>query len=290
MNDTLQCFLFEHAPIRGERVQLNATWQAVTTLRTYPAPLRQILGELMAAGSLLAATLKFDGTLILQLHGSGPVQLIVVECTSEHTLRATAKWSGSISNVGLRQLLGNGRFVINLVPRSGQQSYQGVVELNADSVAEIIEHYMKTSEQIDTKIWLSANAQQAAGLLLQKLPEAESPDVDAWNRVGLLASTVTSFELLNLPTQQLLGRLFHEEDVRLFEANPVCFRCSCTVARVADMLRMLGQDDVQQLIVERGEVEILCDFCNHRYAFDAAQIFAQPAQTPPIPSPDLTRH
>jgi len=293
MNDTLQCFLFEHAPIRGERVQLNATWQAVTTLRTYPAPLRQILGELMAAGSLLAATLKFDGTLILQLHGSGPVQLIVVECTSEHTLRATAKWSGSISNVGLRQLLGNGRFVINLVPRSGQQSYQGVVELNADSVAEIIEHYMKTSEQIDTKIWLSANAQQAAGLLLQKLPEAESPDVDAWNRVGLLASTVTSFELLNLPTQQLLGRLFHEEDVRLFEANPVCFRCSCTVARVADMLRMLGQDDVQQLIVERGEVEILCDFCNHRYAFDAvdaAQIFAQLAQTPPIPSPDLTRH
>lgn len=269
MSDSLQRFIFEHAPIRGELVQLAATWQAVTERHAYPAPLRQVLGELMAAGALLAATLKFEGTMILQLHGSGPVKLIVVECSSGHAMRATAKWDGDIPEGSLRTLLGNGRFAISLVPESGQQSYQGVVDLNADSIAAALEHYMATSEQIATRIWLASDDNRSAGLLLQKLPERESADDDAWPRAEHLASTVKPEELLGLEPQQLLHRLFHEEDLRVFEPRPVFFRCSCSRDRVVGMLRMLGRDEVRGVIAERGEVEVHCEFCNRRYAFDA---------------------
>jgi molecular chaperone Hsp33 len=269
MSDSLQRFIFEHAPIRGEMVQLAATWQAVTERYDYPAPLRQVLGELMAAGALLAATLKFEGTMILQLHGSGPVKLIVVECSSGHAMRATAKWDGDIPEGNLRTLLGNGRFAISLVPESGQQSYQGVVDLNADSIAAALEHYMATSEQIATRIWLASDDNRSAGLLLQKLPERESADDDAWPRAEHLASTVKPEELLGLEPQQLLHRLFHEEDLRVFEPRPVFFRCSCSRDRVVGMLRMLGRDEVRGVIAERGEVEVHCEFCNRRYAFDA---------------------
>jgi len=283
VSDTLQRFLFEHVPIRGELVQLAATWQAVTERHDYPAPLRRLLGELMAAGALLAATLKFEGRLILQLHGDGPVKLIVVECAAGHAMRATAKWDGAIAEAGLRALLGRGRFVINLLPESGQQGYQGVVDLDADSIAAVLEHYMAASEQIQTRLWLACDNWRAAGLLLQKLPERESADADAWPRIGHLAATVQPQELLKLAPQQLLRRLFHEEDLRVFEPRPVYFRCSCTRERVTGMLRMLGADEVRGVIAERGEVEVHCEFCNRRYAFDAVdaeEIFAAAVVAP----------
>jgi molecular chaperone Hsp33 len=292
MSDTLQRFLFDHAPIRGEIVQLAATWQAVTERHSYPAPLRKILGELMAAGALLAATLKFDGTLILQLHGKGPVKLIVVECNANHAMRATAKWDGNLpeNNAGgLRALLGDGRFAISLVPDSGQQGYQGIVDLEADSIATAFEHYMATSEQIETRLWLSCDDNRAAGLLIQKLPEREISDDDAWSRIGHLAATVQPQELLSLPPQTLLQRLFHEEDLRVFEPRPVYFRCSCSAERVTGMLRMLGHDEVRSVIAERGEVEVHCEFCNRRYVFDAVdseQIFAAAVTAPS----EQTRH
>lgn len=283
MSDQLQRFLFENAPVRGELVQLAATWQAVAERHDYPPPLRRILGELMAAGALLAATLKFDGTLILQLHGDGPVKLVVVECTAGHAMRATAKWDGDLPDSGLRSLLGNSRFVINLVPESGQQSYQGVVDLDADNIAAALEHYMAKSEQIDTRLWLACDDTRAAGLLLQKLPEHETPDADAWPRISHLAATVQPQELLTLAPQTLLRRLFHEEDVRIFDPRPVFFRCSCTSERVAGMLRMLGLDEVRSIIAERGEIEVRCEFCNRRYAFDAVdseELFASSAALP----------
>lgn len=289
MSDTLQRFLFEHAPIRGEIVQLAATWQAVTERHDYPAPLRIILGELMAAGALLAATLKFDGTLILQLHGKGPVKLIVVECTAGHAMRATAKWEGDIPQGNLRTLLGNGRFAISLVPESGQQGYQGIVDLDADTIAAAFEHYMATSEQIETRLWLACDDTRAAGLLIQKLPERETADTDAWPRIGHLAGTVQPQELLALAPQSLLQRLFHEEDLRVFEPRPVYFRCSCSAERVTGMLRMLGQNEVRSVIAERGEIEVHCEFCNRRYVFDAVdseQIFAAVVTAPS----ESTRH
>jgi molecular chaperone Hsp33 len=277
MSDQLHRFVFEDSAVRGECVRLAATWQAVIERHDYPPPLRLLLGELMAAGALLAATLKFDGLLSLQLQGSGPVKLIVVECTRDQGMRATAKWQGDIAGDGLRQLLGDGRFVVNLMPADGQPGYQGVVGLEGDSVASALEHYMAASEQIPTRLWLACDDRHAAGLLIQKLPERKDEDADTWPRAGHLAATVSAPELLGLDAPALLRRLFHKEDLRLFEAKPVCFRCTCTRERVAGMLRMLGRAEVDDLIARRGEVEVHCEFCNRRYAFDAvdsAQLFA----------------
>ena len=283
-NDTLQRFLFEGAPIRGEVAHLDATWRAVLERHEYPPVLRTLLGELMAAGALLAATLKFDGSIILQLQGNGSVKLIVVECTSEQTLRATAKWDGELEDEApLGTLLGDGRFVITLVPRDGGQSYQGVVAIDPAGVAASLEHYMHTSEQLDTRLWLAAGEQRAAGLLLQKLPAREEPDEDSWNRATKLAETITQPELLQLPARNLLHRLYHEEDIRLFEPRPVSFRCSCSPERVAAMLKMLGLAEVRSILAEREMVEVTCEFCNRAYRYDsvdAEQIFAaaHPAQ------------
>ncbi|HUP94767.1 MAG TPA: Hsp33 family molecular chaperone HslO [Burkholderiales bacterium] len=286
MNDTLQRFIFEGAPIRGEIAHLNATWRAVLERHDYPPVLRRILGELMAAGALLAATLKFEGAIILQLQGNGPVKLIVVECTSEQTLRATAKWTGTLEDTaGLDTLLGEGRFVITLVPGEGRPTYQGVVEIDAAGVAASLEHYMQTSEQLDTRLWLAAGDDHAAGLLLQKLPAREEPDQDSWNRATKLAETITDPELLQLPAQRLLHRLYHAEDIRLFEPRPVSFRCSCSNERVGAMLRMLGYAEVRSILEERDAVEVTCEFCNRAYRYDsvdAEQLFAaaHPAQAP----------
>ena len=283
MNDSLQRFLFEGAPIRGEVAHLDATWRAVLERHEYPPVLRTILGELMAAGALLAATLKFDGSIILQLQGKGPVKLIVVEVTSEQTLRATAKWDekrhGELADdAALDTLLGkNARFVITLVPGEGKQSYQGVVEIDPAGVAASLEHYMQTSEQIETRLWLAAGDTRAAGLLLQKLPAPEERDEDGWNRATKLAETLTSPELLSLPVRNLLHRLYHQEDIRLFEPRPVSFRCSCSGERVAAMLRMLGHAEVRAIIEERDTVEVTCEFCNRAYRYDsvdAEQLFA----------------
>ena len=278
MNDTLQRFLFEHAPIRGEVAHLDSTWLAVLERHEYPPALRRVLGELMAAGALLAATLKFEGAIVLQLQGAGPVNLIVVECTSERTLRATAKWTGELADdVGLDDLLGAGRFVITLAPGEGRQSYQGVVEVDPAGVAASLERYMQRSEQLDTRLWLAAGEERVAGLLLQKLPASDDPDDDRWNRAIHLAETVTAPELLELPPRRLLHRLYHQEDIRLFDPRPVSFRCSCSGERVRDMLRMLGYDEVRSIIEERDTVEVTCEFCNRAYEYDrvdAEQLFA----------------
>jgi molecular chaperone Hsp33 len=290
MNDSLQRFLFEHAPIRGEVAHLDATWRAVLERHEYPPVLRRTLGELMAAGALLAATLKFDGSIILQLQGNGPVKLMVVECTSEQTLRATAKWDGELADdATLVWLLGQGRFVITLVPADGRQSYQGIVEIDPAGVAASLEHYMQRSEQLDTRLWLAAGEQRAAGLLLQKLPAREDADEDSWNRATILADTVTSSELLELPAQKLLHRLYHQDDIRLFDPRPVSFRCSCSAQRVASMLKMLGLAEVRSIIAEREKVEVTCEFCNRAYHYDsvdAEQLFAASHASAPGP----TRH
>jgi molecular chaperone Hsp33 len=290
MNDTLQRFLFESAPIRGEVAHLDATWRAVLDRHDYPPVLRTLLGELMAAGALLAATLKFEGSIVLQLQGNGPVTLIVVECTSEQTLRATAKWSGELADdAALDGLLGDGRFVITLVPSDGRQSYQGIVEIDPAGVAASLEHYMRTSEQLDTRLWLAAGDERAAGLLLQKLPAREEPDEDSWNRATTLAETITEPELLALPARNLLHRLYHQEDIRLFEPRPVSFRCSCSSERVATMLKTLGLAEVRAILEERDAVEVTCEFCNRAYRYDsidAEQLFA----AAPPSQPGTTRH
>lgn len=281
--DTLQRFVFEQAPVRGEIVHLDATWRAVLDRHDYPPVLRDLLGEMMAAAALLSATLKFSGSLIMQMQGTGPVKLLVVECNSDMTLRATANWEGELVSPLLHDLLGGGRFAITIDPQQGGQSYQGIVDLEGDSVAEVLQNYMTRSEQLDTRLWLAADAGHAAGMLLQRLPGNAHEDDEAWNRAQILGGTVTRGELLALPALEMVRRLYHEEDVRLFESSPVSFRCSCSRERVTGMLRMLGYDEVKSVVLEQGSVEVDCEFCNRHFGFDAVdveQIFAAEVMTP----------
>ncbi|MGC2167132.1 MAG: Hsp33 family molecular chaperone HslO [Gallionella sp.] len=280
--DSLQRFLFELSPVRGELVHLDDAWRAVLERHDYPPSLRAVMGELMAAAVLLAATLKLKGSLILQIQGKGPVTLLVVECDGELNVRATAKWQGDLDELGFTQMVGDGHFVITLDPRDGGQTYQGIVELDGDSVAAVLQNYMLRSDQLETRMWLAADAKGAAGLLLQKMPgdgghaHAE-PDEDTWPRVTMLTDTLRSEELLGLPAVELIRRLYSEEDVRLFDAQPVAFRCSCSRERVARMLKMMGHEEVRSLVAEQGVAEVVCEFCNQKYQFDrvdAEQVFA----------------
>jgi molecular chaperone Hsp33 len=276
MSDSIRRFLFEGAPIRGEIVQLDATWRAVLERHAYPPLLQTLLGEMMAASALLSATLKFDGAMLMQVQGNGPLRLLVVECTSAGTLRATAKWDSLPEDAGFGELLRDARCAITLVQPDGSQSYQGVVEVVGDSVAEMLMHYMQHSEQIETSLTVSADDTRVAGLLLQRLPEAADDDTDRWDRVRMLAGTLEPSELLGLAPAEIVRRLFHEEDIRLFEPQPLAFRCSCSKGRVESMLTMLGPEEVESVLAEQGHVEVTCDFCNRVYRFDpvdAAQLF-----------------
>ncbi len=282
-HDSLTRFVFEGAPVRGEIVHLDATWRAVLERHEYPPVLRTVLGELMAAAALLSSTIKFTGSLIMQVQGSGPVKLLVVECTSDQTMRATAKWDEPLEGSDFRELVGNGRFVITIAPEDAKQTYQGIVTIEGADVASALEHYMARSEQVETRLWLAADAECAAGMLVQRLPGSSERDPDAWNRAVQLTQTVTADELLQLPAREIVHRLYHEEDIRLFEARIMSFRCSCSNERVVNMLRLLGREEVVSILEERGAVEVNCEFCNRHYAFDAVdveQIFAAEVMTP----------
>ncbi|MDX8385601.1 MAG: Hsp33 family molecular chaperone HslO [Gallionella sp.] len=290
--DSLQRFLFEQSNVRGELVHLDTAWRAVLERHDYPSALRTVLGELMAAATLLAAMLKLKGAMILQIQGKGPVSLLVVECDGELNVRATAKWDGELDGLSFAQMVGDGRFVITLDQQDNTQAYQSIVALDGANVAEVLQNYMLRSEQLETRMWLAADDQAAAGLLLQKMPDdgghaVEGHDVeegghdvedgDTWPRITMLSDTVKPEELLGLPAEVLIHRLYNEDDVTLFDAKPVVFRCSCSRDKVAKMLKMVGWDEVQSVLAEKGEVEVNCEFCNHHYAFDtvdAEQVFA----------------
>ncbi|AJK47093.1 Hsp33 family molecular chaperone HslO [Burkholderia plantarii] len=302
MSDQLQKFMFNTAPVRGEIVSLRNTWQEVLTRRAYPAPVRNVLGEMMAACALLSANLKFNGTLIMQIYGDGPVKMLVVQCGSDLSIRATAKLSeGAEQTLGdempfaeLVNASGHGRCVITLDPadkQPGQQPYQGIVPLSdhdgpLESVARVLEHYMHHSEQLDTRLWLAANGERAVGMLLQKLPgdggivpRADAPDADTWERVCTLGSTLSSKELLEVEPETVFRRLFWQENVSHFEPAGTRFQCTCSREKVGGMLRMLGREEVDSVIEERGHVEIHCEFCNQRYEFDPVdveQLFVTP--------------
>lgn len=277
MADTLTRFVFEYAPVKGGIVQLDEVWTTIQSHTNYPAPLEKVLGELLAAAALLTSNIKFDGSLVLQLHGEGPVRLIVVEATSNHTLRATAKWTGDVPEGTLAALLGRGRFVMTIdQSKAGKQNYQGIVPLEGDTTAEVLAHYMQSSEQLDTRIYLAADRNRVAGMLLQRMPDHQGMDKDAWNRAAILADTLKPEELLELSANDLLLRLFHEETLRLFEQEPLSFACSCSREKVAGMLQSLGKAEVDGILAERGAIEINCEFCGRLYQFDAvdaAQLF-----------------
>lgn len=306
MKDTLQKFMVENAPVRGELVEMSAAWQQILARRDYPAAVRTLLGEMLSAAALLSANLKFNGMLVMQIHGDGPVKLLVVECDAELRLRATAKiveGAAIADDATLKQLVnanGGGRFAITLDPRDklpGQQAYQGIVPLDDDHVATVIENYMLRSEQLDTRLWLAADDHVARGMLLQKLPaqggtNAPAEELEAWNRLSMLGNTLHREELLNTDIETLMQRLFWEETLRVFEPRRPAFHCSCSYEKVGAMLKMLGQPEIEAALADQEKLSINCDFCGRQYVFDAvdcAQLFIAATPADAI-SQTATRH
>lgn len=269
-------FIFDQMPIRGLHVQAQEVWQHIVARKNYPVAIRRALGELLAAGALLSSNLKIDGTLIVQVQGRGILKMLVVEATSEHTLRATARWDETAAiadDANLAQLLGDdGVFVLTVQPKNSEP-WQGVVPLEGSSIAEMLMNYMARSEQLETRIMLAADDQQIGGLLLQRLPE-ETQDDDAWQHICTLADTLTAAELLNLDAQNVLYRLFHETPPRVFPAENLEFACTCSRGKVSDMLLLLGGEEVGSVVAEEGSITVDCDFCHEQYTFDEQDVHA----------------
>jgi molecular chaperone Hsp33 len=277
--DGLRRFLFERYPIRGHLVRVDAAWRALIEHRDYPGPVRDVLGEAVAATLLLAGTIKFDGVLSLQLQGDGPLSLLLTQCTSGLGVRGLARCGAAGAAQRLDELVGNGQLTVTLESEDKSRRYQGVVTIDGARLADSLQHYFENSEQLPTRLWLFADESGAAGLLLQKLPGSstaegrEEADLeDAWRRVQLLGDTLTHQEMRSLADREILRRLFHEDDLRLFDAAPVYFRCRCSRERVANMLHALGEEETRAVLAERGEVEVRCDFCNRAYRFDAVDV------------------
>lgn len=297
----LHKFLFEGLPVRGMLVRLTNDWREVLrrreTLGAFPPPVRELLGQMAAAGVLMQSNIKFEGALVMQIYGDGPVKLAVVEAQPDLRFRATAKVVGEVPDdarlAAMVNVNGQGRCAITLDPadkQPGQQPYQGVVALHGDhreplqQVSEVLEHYMLQSEQLDTRLILAADDDMAAGLLIQRLPvegegnlgarnEDEIGINEAFNRISHLASTLTKQELLTLDADTVLRRLFWEERVLRFEPQHPRFACSCSRERVGAMLKGLGREEIDSILEERGtNVEIGCEFCGLQYHFDRVDV------------------
>jgi molecular chaperone Hsp33 len=311
--DTLQKFIFDNAAVRGELVEISNAWREIQSRHVYPKAVRALLGEMVAAAALLSANLKFNGSIVMQIHGDGLVKLLVVECDANLRMRATAKLREGADvpdDASVAQLLnqhGHGRFVITLDPQDkvpGQQPYQGVVPLVGEDIATVIENYMLRSEQMDTKLWLAADENVARGLLLQKLPRnsnvegqvkqaSEEEDLETWTRAIMLGQTLKQEELLTTDVETLLRRLFWEETIRVFDPLHPVFHCTCSREKVGNMLRMLGKEEVESALHDLGELGINCDFCGKHYGFDAvdcAQLFASDTTADGLAPPSTIKH
>lgn len=310
MSDQLVKFMLGAGHVRGVLVRLEATWAELQKRRSYPQAVSALVGQMAAASTLMAGSLKFDGALILQIQGDGPLKLAVAECQPDFGVRATAKMADDIDDdtplpadlAALVNVHGNGRCAITLDPRdpeSGLQPYQGIVALTGpqdqtlSSLAAMLEQYLAQSEQIDSMLMLANNDQVVCGLLLQRMPGAQQaaegvddPGED-FQRARHLAATLSTDELLQLAPEEILRRLFWEEGARVFEPQSPRFHCTCSRERVAGMLRMLGREEVESILVDQGEVDVRCEFCGQGYAFDAvdaAQVFLNHLDQPPVPA------
>jgi molecular chaperone Hsp33 len=319
----LHKFIFDGVPVRGALVRLTDAWteilarrQANTSTGAWPPPVAELLGEMAAAGVLMQSNIKFNGALVLQIFGDGPVKVAVAEVQHDLSMRVTAKVVGDVG-VGARlpdlvNVHNHGRCAITLDPREkfpGQQPYQGVVPLHGDHrekldrLSDVLQHYMLQSEQLDTTLVLAADAKVAAGLLIQRLPlegegnlagsmvsQANEDEIglnEHYNRIAMLAASLKREELLELDADTILRRLFWEEKLMRFPPQQPRFACTCSRERVAHMLRGLGQPEADSIVAEQGQIEVGCDFCGQQYRFDAvdaAQLFAAPGDQPPVTS------
>ena len=275
--DVLQRFLFDGLAIRGEWLNLTASWQAAKQYHQYPDAVMQQLGEALAAATLLSATIKFKGNLILQVQGDGALKSLVAQSTNNREIRGWARNEDSPAGDSSTDLLGTGRLVLTIEPDKGEP-YQGIVPLTGERLETAVESYFAQSEQLKTRLWLFANEHQAAGLLIQELPAQQQADTqEDWRRIEALANTINKDELLSLPCKEVLHRLFNEESVRLFTPETVSFKCRCSSQKVESTLLSLGRDVINEILQEQEEIIVDCEFCSQQYKFykvDIERVFS----------------
>ncbi|MGJ0485890.1 MAG: Hsp33 family molecular chaperone HslO [Methylomicrobium sp.] len=268
--DILRRFIFEEFGVRGEWVKLSNSWQNAKHNQHGDPVVYENLGEALAAAVLLSATIKFNGSIIMQAQGDGAFRTLVAQSTHDRKIRGLVRCAGEVQGGPLESMFGQGRLVLTIRPDNADP-YQGIVPLKGANLAAALQSYFIQSEQLDTRLWLFANEQVAAGLLLQELPEHKDFKSD-WERIVMLANTLTVPELLSLDCEPLLHRLFHEEKVRLFDAEPVQFECTCSKQKIEYALRSLGRQELEHILEEKGAVEVGCEFCNKQYRFDRIDV------------------
>jgi molecular chaperone Hsp33 len=272
--DSRYRFLLEKANVRGVLVHLDETWKEARSRADYPGNVQQVLGHAMAAIPLMASTIKFDGKLTLQARGSGPVSLLVVQANAQGGQRGLAQWREEPPAGPLSEVFGETSLSIQIESGRGEM-YQGVVDVVGDRLQDALANYFEHSEQLPTRFWLFCDDQHAAGLLLQQLPQesrTESGDEDDWQRVVLMADTLTGGELYVHDPQTLLSKVFSEDEVRLYDAEPVRFECNCSRERTAGLIEGLGREEAMDIVAQEGKIEIICEFCNSKNVFDSIDV------------------
>ncbi|MBP2850764.1 MULTISPECIES: Hsp33 family molecular chaperone HslO [Dickeya] len=274
-HDQLHRYLFENHAVRGELVTVSDTFQHMLANHDYPVPVKNLLGEMLVATSLLTATLKFSGDITVQLQGDGPLKLAVINGNHQQQMRGVARLQGDIAaDSSLRDMVGNGYLVITITPTEGER-YQGVVGLDGDDVAACLENYFQQSEQLPTRLFIRTGEhdgrQCAAGMLLQVLP-AQHGNREDFDHLTQLTATVKAEELFGLPANDVLYRLYHQENVTLYEPQPVVFKCHCSRERCADALMTLPADEVSDILTQDGKIDMHCDYCGSHYLFNAQDI------------------
>lgn len=268
--DCLRRFLFTELGVRGEWVKLTDSWQAARQYQQGSEIVQQQLGQALVAVVMLSATIKFKGSMILQAQGDGQLKTLVAQATHDRKIRGLVRGNVDTPAATLMELFGSGRLVLT-IEQQQTDPYQGIVPLEGENLAAALETYFSQSEQLKTRLWLFANQNQAVGLLLQELPAQQHYQAD-WERIEILANTVTERELMELGSEQLLHRLFHEEQVRLYDAEPVAFQCACSRPRIERTLRAMGRDELHGIFQERDTIEVGCEFCGAQYVFDQIDI------------------
>lgn len=268
--DVLYRFLFEAIGIRGEWVKLATSLKASLRHQHGPFPTQQLLGQALAAIVMLSATIKFKGSMILQAQGDGDIRTLVAQSSHDRKIRGLIKSNDNVSFGTLQNMFGQGRIVIT-IESDNAEPYQGISPLEGDNLAAALETYFIQSEQLKTRLWLFANESCAAGLLLQELPAQGGIQAD-WDRIEMLASTITERELLTLDCESLLYRLFHEEKLRLFDPEPIEFQCTCSRQKIDKTLRALGKDELIELLIEQTLITVDCEFCRESYRYDKIDV------------------
>ncbi|MDF1757661.1 MAG: Hsp33 family molecular chaperone HslO [Legionellaceae bacterium] len=270
--DSLQRFLFEHASIRGEIIHLDNTYKTIIEQRPYPLPVRKLLGEAILSCVLFAGSIKFEGEIGLQFHGDERLPLLIVQCNHNLEVRAVAKFHPDLT-VDYNSAFLDGKMVFNINQKNQTQTYQSIVPIKSTSMADNLMQYFSQSEQLSTQVFLAIDNEHAAGILLQLMPGQNTEQRENfWEYAVQIGQTITEHELLTLENTEVLHRLYHETELRIFDSRPVKFACTCDIGKMKSVLATIGEKGVQELLKENGCVEIFCDFCNQRYAFDEIDV------------------